>query len=297
MRERAKQNSPGIDGDYNKVSALDVSAAEREAIFEQRWQKGGLMFSGAFGDLLQNSDSNLHAAEFVRNKIRAMVNDPHVAELLCPENIIGGKRLCVDTNYYATYNEPHVELVSVKDEPIEKMTADGIVAHGREFPVDAIVMVTGFDAMTGALTKVDIRGRNNASLKERWAQGSSSYLGLAMADFPNLLTVTGPGSPSVFTNMLPSIEQHVEWIADCLNYVRENNYSAIEAEHVAENAWWSHCQEVVTKGLKSTTNSWYLGANVAGKARVFMPYFGGFPAYCAKCDEVVANNYDGFSMR
>lgn len=296
LRARAKQNFPAIDGDYNKVSALDVSAQEREAIFEQRWQVGGLMFSGAFGDLLQNSDSNDHAAEFVRNKIRATVNDSDVAEQLCPENIIGGKRLCVDTNYYATYNEEHVELVSVKDDPIEKITSQGIVAHGREFPVDAIVMATGFDAMTGALTKVDIRGRNDASLKDRWAHGPSSYLGLAMADFPNLFTVTGPGSPSVFTNMLPSIEQHVEWITDCLNYARTNNYSSIEAEHEAENAWWSHCQEVVTTGLKSTTNSWYLGANVEGKARVFMPYFGGFPAYCEKCEDVVANDYEGFLM-
>ena len=250
---------------------------------------------GGYADLMTNQQANDTLADFVRAKIRAIVTDPQVAELLCPSNIIGGKRLCVDSNYFATYNRDNVTLVDVRDQAIDAISANAIHAQGREFAIDTLVIATGFDAMTGALTAIDIRGRDDASLRQRWAHGPCSYLGLAVADFPNLFTVTGPGSPSVFTNMLPTIEQHVDWIADCLAYLQANHYTQIEATDDAQTAWWEHVQQVAARGLKASTGSWYMGANVAGKAQVFMPYYGGFPDYCRKCEQVVANDYEGFA--
>ncbi len=296
IRAEAKSTFPGLYGEYSRESALDATPEERQAEYERRWQQGGLTFMGAYGDLMLEPEANATVADFVRDKIRARVKDPRVAELLCPTNIIGGKRLCVDTGYYETYNRDNVTLVDVRAHPIEAITARAVRAGGRDHEVDALVIATGFDAMTGALTRIDIRGRAQASLRERWAEGPSSYLGLAMADFPNLFTVTGPGSPSVFTNMLPTIEQHVDWIADCLAHMRAEGHGVIEAEETAERAWWEHVQAVAAQGLKGTTDSWYLGANVSGKARVFMPYFGGFPAYCRRCEEVAANGYEGFAF-
>ncbi|MDP6517887.1 MAG: NAD(P)/FAD-dependent oxidoreductase [Alphaproteobacteria bacterium] len=296
MRARAKTSLVGIAGDYNLGSALEAAPEDRQAEYERRWLQGGVTFMGAYGDLMLEKDANETAANFVRGKIREVVEDPALAETLCPDNIIGGKRLCVDTDYFATYNRDNVTLIDVKGRPIEAITAGAVRAHGRDFEIDVLIIATGFDAMTGALNNIDIRGRGDACLRERWADGPSSYLGLAMADFPNLFTVTGPGSPSVFTNMIPSIEQHVDWITDCLGYMKARNYTAIEAEGDAEKGWWDHVQEVAAQGLKATTDSWYLGANVAGKPRVFMPYYGGFPAYCQKCEQVAADGYEGFAF-
>jgi len=296
IRAQARQSHPGIYGAFRKDSALDATPAQRRAEYRRRWAHGGLTFMGAYGDLMLQREANDTAADFVRERIRELVDDPAVAELLCPHNIIGAKRLCVDSGYFATFNRDNVHLVDVKKRPIEAITENAVRAHGRDFEIDALVLATGFDAMTGALTSIDIRGRGSASLRERWAGGPSSYLGLAMADFPNLFTVTGPGSPSVFTNMLPTIEQHVDWIADCLAYMRAHNYTTIEAEPEAEKQWWNHHQEVARIGLKTTTDSWYLGANVAGKTRVFMPYYGGFPDYCRKCQQIVAHGYQGFAF-
>src|SRR6266404_1116148 len=230
----------------------------------------------------------------VRGKIREIVHDPEVAEMLSPRNVIGCKRLCVDTGYWATYNRPNVTLIDVSDKPIEAITPAGIRARGREYAVDAIVFATGFDAMTGALVRIDIRGTGGQTLKEKWREGPKTYLGLGIAGFPNLFTITGPGSPSVLTNMLPSIEQHVEWIADCIAYLRDNGLSRIEAESEAEEGWVAHVREVAGLSLRSTCSSWYVGANVPGKPRVFMPYIGGFPAYVQKCDAVAASRYEGF---
>jgi cyclohexanone monooxygenase len=297
MRARARQTKPGIYGRFNPGSALDVSEEERLQEYERRWQEGGLLFMQSYGDLLLDKKANDTLVAFVHGKIRSLVNDPEIADLLCPDNIIGGKRLCVDTNYYATYNRDNVRLVDLRKQPIRAINRTGLLVGDTQYDVDIIVIATGFDAMTGALTSIDIRGKNDASLRERWSEGPSSYLGLAIADFPNLFTVTGPGSPSVLTNMLPTIEQHVEWITDCIADVRRQNCTIIEATAEAENAWWRHVQEVGQLGIKGSTNSWYVGANVEGKARVFMPYLGGFPSYCQKCDEVVANGYEGFALR
>ena len=246
--------------------------------------------------LMVDRQANDTAAEFVRGKIRETVSDPKIAAALSPGNIIGAKRLCVDTGYYETFNRPNVTLIDVRATPIEAITGAGIQVDGRVHTLDAIVFATGFDAMTGALLKIDIRGRGGVTLADKWSGGPRTYLGLAVAGFPNLFTITGPGSPSVLTNMLPSIEQHVDWIADCLGYVRNRGAPRIEATIDAEDAWVSHVGELARASLRSTTDSWYVGANIPGKPRVFMPYIGGVPAYVRTCDEVVANGYEGFAL-
>jgi cyclohexanone monooxygenase len=251
---------------------------------------------GAFNDLLLNDQSNKTAADFVRAKIRETVSDPQVAELLSPKNIIGCKRLCVDTGYWATFNKPHVSLVDVSAEPIERITATGLRHNGKDYVFDDLVLATGFDAMTGALLRVDIRGRGGLKLADRWNEGPKTYLGLTIAGFPNLFTITGPGSPSVLTNMLPSIEQHVEWIADCLEAVRARGGTVIEATEEAQEGWVQHVGSVAGLTLRSTCSSWYVGANIPGKPRVFMPYIGGFPAYLERCEAVVKNGYEGFAV-
>ena len=294
LRAHAKTMPSGISFDFRAIDATSVSEEERNAEYEARWNRGGLAFLGGFQDLLFVQEANDTAAEFVRQKIRERVNDPATAELLCPSNVIGGKRLCVDIGYFETYNLPHVHLVDVSKEPIERISEKGVVAHGVETEVDAIVYATGFDAMTGALNRIDIRGRDGKALKDKWDDGARSYLGLAVAGFPNMFTVTGPGSPSVLTNMLPSIEQHVEWIAQAIEDMRAGGFSEMEAETAAEDAWVDHVNEVANLSLRSKVASWYVGANVAGKAQVFMPYIGGFPRYVEKCEDVVAKGYDGF---
>jgi cyclohexanone monooxygenase len=296
MRKRAKQMPNGVDFGYNEMSALEATPEERQREYEARWARGGVAFMGAFADLLVNQAANDTAAEFVHGKIRETVRDPNVAQALSPRYIIGCKRLCVDTGYWEAFNRSNVDLVDVSRTPIEEITRRGIRANGREYRLDAIVFATGFDAMTGALLRIDIRGRGGCTLEDKWREGPRAYLGLALAGFPNLFTITGPGSPSVLTNMLPSIEQHVDWIADCLDYMRGHGVRRIEASPEAEDAWVEHVGTVAGRSLRSVCNSWYIGANVPGKARVFMPYIGGFPAYVQKCDEVAVNGYQGFAL-
>ena len=296
LRQRAKRMSPGLALRINDASAVAATADERRREYEIRWQEGGLPFMAAFNDLMVDRDANETAAAFVRAKIRDVVSDPEVAGKLSPNNIIGGKRLCVDTGYYETFNRPNVTLVDVGETPIEAITCDGIQVGGTIHMMDSIVFATGFDAMTGALTRIDIRGRGGAALAEKWSEGPRTYLGLAIAGFPNLFAITGPGSPSVLTNMLPSIEQHVDWIADCLGHMRDHGAARIEARTDAEDAWVSHVHELAGASLRSTTDSWYIGANIPGKPRVFMPYIGGFPAYVKACDDIAANGYEGFAL-
>jgi cyclohexanone monooxygenase len=296
LRARAKQTVTGIDFDYSDMKALETPPEARTAEYERRWQRGGLSFLGAFQDLMVNQEANDTAAEFVRAKIRDRVKDPVVAELLSPKNTIGCKRLCIDIGYYETFNRPNVELVDVSDAPIEEITRQGVRARGREWEVDAIVFATGFDAMTGALLKIDIRGRGGLALKDKWNEGPRTYLGVAMAGFPNLFTVTGPGSPSVLTNMLPTIEQHVDWIAGILAYMRDRQMVRIEPDERAEGEWVEHVGEVAGRTLRYTCSSWYLGVNIPGKPRVFMPYIGGFPRYVARCQEIAEGGYDGFVL-
>ena len=296
LRDRARRTPAGIDLAFNQESALAATPARRLDEYEARWAEGGFTFMGAFGDLMLDQQANDTAAEFVRGKIREIVKDPAVAETLSPRDIIGCKRLCVDTGYWETFNRPNVTLVDVSASPVKVVTRDGIRVNGREYQLDSIVLATGFDAMTGALLQIDIRGRGGRTLKDKWDEGPKTYLGLAMAGFPNLFTITGPGSPSVLTNMLPSIEQHVEWIADCLGYMRDRSLRRVEPSPEAENAWVTHAGEVAGLTLRATCSSWYVGANIPGKPRVFMPYIGGFPAYVQKCGQVAANGYEGFVL-
>jgi cyclohexanone monooxygenase len=276
------------------VSALSVDAAERDAEYERRWATGGLIFLHGYDDLLTSAAANDTAADFVRRKIADIVDDPTTAAKLSPSHVIGCKRLCLDTGYYATFNRPNVTLVDLQAEPLEEISPLGIRAGGVEHRLDAIVYATGFDAMTGSLLKMGIEGPHE-SLAEAWSAGPVTYLGLAVAGMPNLFIITGPGSPSVLTNVIASIEHHVEWIATCIETLRAGGHTRIEAIPSAQQAWVAHVNAVADATLFPTCNSWYLGANVPGKPRVFMP-LPGHPAYAVRCAEVAANGYEGFAL-
>ena len=296
-RHEAKTGGFGMLIEHNDQSALEATAEERRLEYEKRWQRGGVAMLGAFSDLIVNQESNHTAAEFIHSKIREIVKDSAVAEKLLPrDHPFATKRLCIDTGYFATFNRDNVTLVDLRATPIEEITPAGLRTPDAEYALDSIVFATGFDAMTGALSNIEIQGRGGAMLREKWAQGPLAYLGLMVAGFPNLFAITGPGSPSVLSNMAISIEQHVEWIADCLDYLRRHELACIEATADAEDAWVRHVEEVGNSTLFPLANSWYMGSNIPGKPRVFMPYIGGVGPYRQKCDEVAANGYEGFQL-
>lgn len=276
--------------------ALDVSHEEREYLYEASWQRGGPSFGATFVDVINDSEANRTAADFAHRKIRSIVQDPETAERLIPKGFpFGTKRLAVDTNYYATFNRENVSLVDLRAEPIEVITKTGIRTTAGDYPLDTLILATGFDAMTGSFLRIGAVGVGGISLAEKWNAGPTTYLGLMVADFPNMFVVAGPGSPSVFTNMVHSIEQHVEWIDACLVAMREQGYTRIEAEQTAEAAWVDRVNQMATKTLHLQGNSWYLGANVPGKPRVFMPFLGGVPLYREICNAAVADGYRGFA--
>ena len=298
-RELAKTTPFGflVQAAGPKPSALEVQPETREELYEDGWRAGGFGMLTAFNDLFFNRKSNDTAAEFVRNKIREIIHDPAVAETLAPkDHPIGTKRPCVDTGYFETFNRDNVTLIDTRATPVDEITPAGLRTADREFAVDSIVFATGFDAMTGALNNIEIRGRDGKRLKDKWSAGPRTYLGLMVAGFPNLFTISGPGSPSVLSNMALSIEQHVDWIGDCIAYLRNHGIATMEASSEAENNWVEHVNEVANRTLYPLANSWYMGANIPGKPRVFMPYIGGLPAYCQKCNEVAANGYEGFTL-
>ena len=295
---RKIQQASFAAADFNvDLSAVGegMADAERQAIMERRWAEGGLAFGACFIDQMFKREVNEAVAEFVRGKIRATVEDPATAELLCPTNTIGAKRLCVDIGYFETYNLDHVHLVDVSEAPVS-IAPDGVVTSGQTYVVDAIVYATGFDAMTGALLRVDITGASGRTLSDHWSEGPRTFLGLAMSGFPNLFTVTGPQSPSVFTNMIAALEQHCEWITRCVTHMRAGGLTRIEAEVPAEDAWVEHNREVGAAHLRSSSKSWYTGENIAGKPVGFMPYIGGYPQYKEKCAAVEAQGYKGFRL-
>jgi cyclohexanone monooxygenase len=297
-RQKQRESAGGFAGaTASEQSALEVSPEERVAAFEARWGRGGFGILSSFNDLAINKAANDTAAEFVAGKIRSIVKDPDVAEALIPKSYpFATKRLCVDTGYYEVFNRDNVTLVDVSAAPIEAITPTGLRTSDAEYALDTIVYAIGFDAMTGALGAIDIRGRGGQSLKEKWADGPKTYLGLMVAGFPNLFTVTGPGSPSVLSNMVVSIEQHVDWIADCIAYLADRQIGAIEATESAEAGWVAHVNEVADTTLYPLANSWYIGANIPGKPRVFMPYVGGVGPYRQVCDEIAAKGYEGFAL-
>ena len=297
FRAKARARPTGFYFPFNTESALNATPAEREHQYEAAWARGGLPFLGSYGDLLFETDANDTIADFARAKIRSVVDDPATADLLCPDNVFGCKRLCVDTNYYQTYNQPHVTLVDVSENPIERFTPTGVVTNGVNYKVDAAVFATGFAAMTGSFDKIKITGRDGLTLAEKWRAGPRTYLGLSTVGFPNLFMITGPGSPSVLANMIPSIEQHVDWMVDCMGHMRDVGAATIEPTLTYEDDWVKHVNEVAQVSLRSTCSSWYVGANIPGRPRVFMPYIGGFPIYVNKCNEVMTNNLEGFILK
>ncbi|MEW9550578.1 flavin-containing monooxygenase [Nonomuraea sp. NPDC050783] len=297
LRQDMRTSPVGLLVAFNDRSVLEAGEEERAREFEARWAEGGFAFLGAYGDMSIDPEANEVAAEFVRGKIREIVRDPEVAERLSPrDHPIGSKRICVDTGYYSTYNRPNVTLVDVRRDPIKEITPTGVRTAGGHHSVDVIVYATGYDAMTGPLLAVDITGEGGRSLRDKWRAGPRAYLGLMTAGFPNLFTITGPGSPSVLSNMLVSIEQHVDWIADCLARLRAGGIATIDADPAAEDAWVAHVNEVASYTLYPRADSWYMGANIPGKPRVFMPYAGGVGAYRQKCDQVAADGYEGFVL-
>ncbi len=296
LRERQRASAAGFAATPAADSALAVDEESRQKTYEERWEQGGLLFLGAYIDLILSPEANETAAEFVRAKIRETVRDADTAETLVPTQPLGCKRLCVDTGYYETFNRSNVRLVDISGSPIEAITPTGIRALGEDFEVDAIVFATGFDAMTGALNRIVITGRDGRTLREAWSEGPRTYLGVAAHGFPNLFMVTGPGSPSVLTNMVVSIEHHVGWIADCIDHLREKNVSTIDAEDESVANWVAYVNGVADLTLFPKCNSWYLGANVPGKPRVFMP-LPGFAPYAMQCASIADAGYSGFTLR
>jgi len=297
-RAQARESFLGVPLTGTGKSALEATAAERAAAYQEKWDAGGGMpFLGLYTDLLLSREANDTVAEFIRERIRETVTDPAVAGHLCPRDYpVGAKRLAQSDDYYAMFNRPNVTLVNARTSPVVSVAAHGLQTADAFYELDAIVFATGFDAISGALDRIAVTGSSGLSLTSAWSAGPRAYLGLMTAGFPNFFIVTGPGSPSVFSNMVLSIEQHVELIRDCVGYVLDRGAAWIEALAPAQEAWVAHTQEVAHSTLFPQADSWYVGANIPGKARVFSPYVGGVGPFRRKCDEVVANEYEGFAL-
>lgn len=302
IRETQRNSRVGIAGSFNgalveppTAKLLELSEEERRELLEQH----GFGATRLFADVATNMEANILAREMYAEMVRRMVHDPETAAALTPsEYPIGCKRAVVDQDYFETFNRQNVKLVDLRKEPFIEVNEGGIRTTAGQYDFDVIVYATGFDAMTGALLRMNINGREGLPLREKWAAGPRNYLGLMAVGFPNLFTITGPGSPSVLSNMLVSIEQHVDWISDCLGYLREHSAETIEPTQEAEDRWVEHVNDVAdgTMYTAPSCNSWYLGANVPGKTRQFMPYIGGVGTYRKKCDEVAAHGYEGFAL-
>jgi len=298
IRATTHETYNGMGFKVEDRKAVETLPEERETLYEAAWERGGLQFRATFQDMLVSKEANDTAADFIRRKIRSIVKDPRTAAILSDiDHPYAAKRPPIDTDYFETYNRPNVSLVDVKATPIQRISDAGICTTEGEYPVDIIVFATGFDAMTGPLLRMGIRGRNDVALKDAWEAGPHTYLGLQVAGFPNLFTITGPGSPSVLCNMPVAIEQHVDWITDCIRHLRVKGLQRIEARPEAMESWVAEVNEVANKTLlPMATHSWYLGANIPGKPRVFMPYAGGMIRYREICDSVAARGYEGFAL-
>jgi cation diffusion facilitator CzcD-associated flavoprotein CzcO len=298
IRAATQQTYNGMFFKVDDRKAVETSPEERETIYEAAWQRGGLQFRAVFQDMLVSKEANDTASDFIKRKIRSIVKDPKTAAILSDiDHPYAAKRPPIDTDYFETYNRPNVSLVDVKASPIECISASAICTTEADYPVDIIVFATGFDAMTGPLLRMDIRGRNGVALKDVWEAGPRNYLGLQVAGFPNLFTITGPGSPSVLCNMPVAIEQHADWITDCIAHMRAKGLERIEARPEAVERWVAEVNEVANRTLlPQAKHSWYLGANIPGKPRVFMPYAGGMIRYREICQEVAAQAYEGFAL-
>ncbi len=296
-RQRARNSRSGILYDYSTRATSDVSNEEREAEYERRWAKGGANYTHAFNDIFTNRESNDLAAEFVRNKIRSIVKDPAVADRLTPkDHAIGTKRICVDSDYYKTFNNENVKLVDIRATPLEAISPQGIQTSDANYELDCIVFATGYDAVTGALERLNLKGEKGQNLKDEWTSGPRTYLGLMSVGFPNLFFITGPGSPSILTNVVVSIEQHVDWIARCIQHMNATQKSKIQAQAPAQEAWVQRVNDLAKNTLFPASASWYMGANVPGKPRVFLPFLGGLGTYTEICEQVISDGYRGFDF-
>ena len=293
FRKENWENGFGIAGMAIEEMAVEDDEQGRKEKFNHHWENEGLGFLGAYADLMLDKEANEMAASFAREKVKEIVKDAEVAELLSPKFTIGCKRLCVDTGYFEAFNRDNVTLIDLNTNPIDCITSKGLIAGEEEYLVDSLILATGFDAMTGALTRIDIRGRKGISLKDQWKDGAKSYLGLGISNFPNLFTVTGPGSPSVLSNMVPSLELHVEWISQCIEWMRDNNKKVIESTKAVEEEWMTLVNEVADLTVYKSCNSWYNGSNIEEKAKDFLPFIGVTP-YTEKITEVAEQNYQGF---
>ena len=297
--QKCRETFASMIHQFDPRSALEVSAEEREAFYEQIWAEPGFRkWLGNFRDVMSNKEANDTFAEFVRNKIRARVKNPAVAEKLVPKNHpFGSKRVPLESGYYEVYNQDNVVLVDLKETPIERITPKGIKTSTTEYEFDVIIFATGFDAVTGAFNRINIRGVGAQALKDKWADGPRTYLGIQSVGFPNLFTLVGPHNGATFCNIPRCSEQNVEWVTECIRYMREHKHGRIEAKLDAEGAWTEHVADTIADSLLLQADSWFMGANTPGKKRTFLMYAGGSPAYRAKCEEVAAKGYEGFMLQ
>jgi cyclohexanone monooxygenase len=278
-------------------NTFDDSPEEREAYYEELWQLGGPLFPFGYLDTMTDPAANEEAARFVRAKIRSIVTDPATADKLMPSYPIGAKRQAIDSGYYETFNRPNVSLEDIRTDPIDRVTPDGIMlASGKLIEADIIVFATGFDAMTGPIFRLNIGGTDGQQLREVWQAGPQTYLGIASHGFPNLFMLTGPGSPSVLSNVIVSAEQHVNWLTQLIGHLHEHGIDRIEADLDAQRRWTQYVTDMASESLYPQANSWYMGANIPGKPRVFMPYVGGNALYQTEIDEVQEKGYTGFQL-
>ena len=296
IREFCRWSTIGQNYDFREGEALELPKEQLERQFEVDGEKGGFQWMfGSYSDLVFNKKANELASSFVKKKIRETVKNPLLSEKLVPQDhAIGTKRLPLDIGYFETFNRDNVSLVDLKDTPIESITPAGVRTSDKLYELDSLVFATGFDALTGPLTRIGIRGKSGLLLKDKWKTGPRTYLGVGVPGFPNMFMITGPGSPSVLGNMPTSIEQHVDWICDCIGYMRANRLISIEAETQAEAHWSDHIKELSEKTLFPSTNSWYMGSNIPGKPKVFLPYAGGFGTYRKLCNDIAEREYEGF---
>ena len=300
MFDRRTKTFAGFDYDILAKSALEVSDDERQATFERLWEIGGFAFwIGSFNDILLNEDANRAAYKFWRDKTRARINDRAVAEILAPTEPLhpfGVKRPSLEQNFYEIFNQPNVNLVDLRTTPIERVTRSGINTSAGEHDLDVLVLATGFDAVTGGLTSIDIRGTQGETLRDKWSKGVRAHLGMAVAGFPNLIFVYGPQSPNGFCNGPTCAEVQGDWIARLLDHLRQHNYTRVEATVPAEEAWRAQVLALADATLFPRADSWYFGANIPGKLREMLAFTGGLPAYIAKCNESAERGYDGFAI-
>jgi cation diffusion facilitator CzcD-associated flavoprotein CzcO len=297
--KKCRESFGGFVHQFDMRSIFDVTAEEREAIFEKLYAEPGFgIWLGNFHDIMTDEKANAIITDFIARKIRQRVKDPAVADILIPKDHgFGMKRVPMETNYYEAYNQDNVKLVDLRKTPIERVTPTGIKTSDKEYELDFIIYATGFDAVTGGYKRIDIRGVDGQALSDRWSDGPHTYLGMQVAGFPNMFMLVGPHNGATFCNIPRCIEQNVEWVTDCIKYMQSHNYNRIETTHDAEDAWTDHVYDTVKNSLLTKADSWFMGANTPGKKRTFLLYGGGGPAYRAKCDEVAAKNYEGFKMQ